>query len=439
MSIKKLVCAVLSAVLICFSLSGCDVFSTQADSLLSAPKLTGEMQPVQVALDEYITENYSLKFPTGGETRTAITLVDLNEDGVKEAIAFYSTSSDNTVTMHLAVIKNDNGKWSVVAHEKVVAGGVDRVYFKDMNNNGQKEIIVGWNVYGDIDKKVSVYDYSGNALISLLDEPYTTFLLCDLDDNFTDDLLTFNLDFTVSTAVAKYFSINSQGVFQHGSCQLDGNITSFENPVISTLSNGESCVYVDCIKGSGMITEVLFFKDNVLMCPLYDETLSENVLSYRPAIVPCRDYDNDGVIEIPVMSTLPTGENSSSSAYLTVWNSYNGVTLIAESYALMNYSDGYSVTLSKELAEKTTTIRNLEDRERIIYEYDYRTNTVGNEIFRVRVVSRSAYDSGIYKDIYTVLSIGEHQVWLASLKEKAAEYGITKENILNMFELITEG
>ena len=93
----------------------------------------------------------------------------------------------------------------------------------------------------------------------------------------------------------------------------------------------------------------------------------------------------------------------------------------------------------KELAEKTTTIRNLEDRERIIYEYDYRTNTLGNEIFRVRVVARSAYDSGIYKDIYTVLSIGEHQVWLASLKEKAAEYGITKENILNMFELITEG
>ena len=439
MSIKKLVCAILSAALICFSLSGCDIFSTEADSLLSAPKLTGEMQPVQVALDEYITENYSLKFPTGGETKTAITLVDLNEDGIKEAVAFYSTSSDNTVTMHLAVIKNENGKWGVVAHEKVVAGGVDRVYFKDMNNNGQKEIIVGWNVYGDIDKKVSVYNYSGNALISLIDEPYTTFILCDLDNNFTDDLLTFNLDFTVSSAVAKYFSINSQGVFQHGSCQLDGNVTSFEEPVISTLISGDGCVYLDCIKGSGMITEVLYFKENVLICPLYDTALSENVVSYRPAIVPCRDYDNDGIIEIPVMSTLPAGENSSSSAYLTVWNSFDGEKLVAENYALMNYSDGYCVNLSEELAKNATTIRNLEDRERIVYEYDYETNTVGNEIFRVRVVSRGAYDSGIYKDIYTVLSIGEHQVWLASVKEKAAEYGITDKNIIDMFELITEG
>jgi hypothetical protein len=407
--------------------------------MLEAPKLTGELHPVQQALDNFIGGKYSLKFPDSGETKAAITLVDLNMDNENEAVAFYSTSTDTAVSMHLALLDVADGNWKVVSEAVVTAVGVEKVHFTDTDGDGKKEIIVGWNVYGDIDKKVSVYGYSGNALISLLDEPYTTFLLCDLDDNFTDDLLTFNLDFTVSSAVAKYFSINSQGVFQLGSCRMDGNITSFENPVISTLSNGENCIYVDCIKGSGMITEVLFFKDNVLMCPLYDETLSENVLSYRPAIVPCRDYDNDGIIEIPVMSNLPTGENSSSSAYLTVWNSYNGVALIAESYALMNYSDGYSVTLSKELAEKTTTIRNLEDRERIIYEYDYQTNTVGNEIFRVRVVSRGAYDSGIYKDIYTVLSIGEHQVWLASVKEKATEYGITKENIIDMFELITEG
>lgn len=432
----KMIIAVLLAVML---FAGCTPFDDSPDSLLVAPKLSGEMHPVQKALDKKINGKYQLKFPTSGETKSAITLVDLDGDGLSEGVAFYSINDNNSVTMNIAVIAFDNNEWKVVAQESIVAGGVGQVYFTDMDGDSTKEIVVGWNVYGSANKTVSVYEYSGQTLIKLIEENFAEFLLCDLDGNLSQDLLIFQLDMTTVGSYVRYFGINSQGVSELGNCETDGNITSYDSVTLSKLPNGEFCVYADCIKGAGMITEVIYFKDGKLVSPFYDSELMENAVTYRPAIVPCRDYDNDGFIEIPVMRELPTDMSpSASAAYLTVWSQFDGDKLIDEAYTLMNYSDGYSIKLTKGLAAKSTAIRNLEYRERIICEYDYEKNVLKDEIFRIRVVSKSSYDSGIYTSDHVVLAKSESLVWIASISPKAKDYKITKENISEIFELILE-
>lgn len=439
MKIKNAIKVVAVLLLITVFFSGCTPFEDSPDSLLAAPKLTGEMQPVQEALEEKIDGKYQLKFPTSSEIKSAITLVDLDGDAISEGVAFYSTTDNNTVTMHIAIIAFVDNKWTVTAQQSITAGGVEQVHFTDMDGDRAKEIVVGWNVYGNTTKTVSVYEYSGNTLLTLIEEPFTVFMLCDLDGNLSQDLLTLQLDMSMASAFARYFGINSQGVSELGNCELDGNITSYNNVFLSKLPGGEFCVYADCVKGAGMITEVIFFKDGKLINRLYDSTLMENSLTYRPAIVPCRDYDGDGFIEIPVMKELPTDISlSTSAAYMTVWSSFDGAALIPEAYTLMNYSDGYSIRLTKQLAENTTAIRNLEYRERIIYEYDYEKKMIKTELFRLRVVSKSAYDSGIYSEDYVLLAKSDSLVWLAHVSEAAQEYSITKENIGEIFELITE-
>ncbi len=434
---KRILCVMLAVFLSAFLLCGCTPFDSQPDSLLAAPRLTGSMHPVQEALEARIGSKYHLKFPSSGETKSAITLVDLNGDSQNEAVAFYSTSEGNTVTMNIALIDLIDGEWQVSSQESIAAVGVERVYFIDMDGDGNKEIVVGWNVYGTASRTVSVYEYSGRTLITLMEEPFTAFTLCDLDGNLSQDLLLFQLDLTSSRAFARYFSINSQGVGELGNCEIDGNITSYNEPVLTTLPTGEFCVYVDCIKGAGMITEVIYFKDGKLSGPLYDPVLMENTVTYRPAIVPCRDYDGDSVMEIPVMHQLPT-QLGGSAAYLTVWNSFDGTSLAPRFYTLMNYSDGYSVKLTNELAFSTTTIRNLENRERIIYEYDYENGELGSELFRIRVVSKTAYDSGMYAEGFIHLNNSDSLVWLTTVSEKAQKYGITADNIGEIFELIVE-
>lgn len=424
--------------LLCVALCGCTTFFSDADSLLKAPKLTGSLQPVQEALEMAVSGKYSLKFPVSGETKSAITLVDLNGDSKDEAVAFYSTSDDNTVTMHVAVLDGTSGVWKLTAEGKIVAGGVERVNFTDLDGDGTKEIIVGWNVYGAVDKTVSVYEYNGSSLISLIEESYTSFMLCDLDNGFSTDLLTVYLDLSGGLSVAKYFDINARGVKQLEVCELDGNVTAFNDPVLVKMSDDRYCIYIDCVKGAGLITEILYVDGGSLVAWFYDSVTKTTEETYRPALVPCRDYDGDGDLEIPIMTAMPVDLNlSASAAYLTVWNSFDGENLVPEFYTLMNYSDGYSIRLTKELAENTATVRNLDNRERIIYEYDYKKDNFRSELFRIRVVSKTAYDSGIYDTDYIVLSVGEAQVWLAKVTMKAEKYGIDGQSVKEMFELIT--
>ena len=64
-------------------LAGC---SMDVDAYLIPPKLQGEEQQIQQALDEFIqtrygkgaSTNYTLKYPKGGEYTSAFILTDLN-------------------------------------------------------------------------------------------------------------------------------------------------------------------------------------------------------------------------------------------------------------------------------------------------------------------------------------------------------------------------
>lgn len=435
--IPRITAAVL-CLFLCMTLCGCAPFTRDADSLLSAPKLTGELQPVQEALEKAVGGKYSLKFPASGETKAAITLVDLNGDQKNEAVAFYSTSEDSTVMMHVAVLDSSSGAWMRTAESKIVAGGVERVHFTDMDSDGVKEIVVGWNVYGDVNKTVSVYEYNGSSLINIIEEPYTSFLLCDLDNGFSSDLLTVYLDLSGGAAAANYFDVTGRGVAQLGACELDGNVTAYYDPVLVKMQNGSYCVYLDCVKGAGLVTEVLYVEEGKLVAPFYDPVAKETAATYRPALVPCIDFDGDKILEIPVMTALPTDVNfSASAAYLTVWHSLEGNKLLPKAYTLMNYSDGYSITLTKELAEATTAVRNLKNRERIIYEYDYAKNEFKDELFRIRVVSKTAFDSGIYSNGYIVLDSNEVQVWLAAVSPESKKFGIDEKKLGEMFKIIS--
>jgi hypothetical protein len=251
-----------------------------------------------------------------------------------------------------------------------------------------------------------------------------------LDNGFSSDLLTVYLDLSQSAAYAKYFDVTPRGVEQLEVCPLDGNVTAYYDPVPVKMENGGYCIYLDCVKGAGLITEVLYIEQGRLVAPFYDSSVKATTATYRPALVPCMDFLGDGSLQIPVMTALPTDTNfSSSAAYLTVWNSAYGNELHPKAYTLMNYSDGYSITLTKELAENTTTVRDLDNRERIIYEYDYEKGEFKSELLRVKVVSKSAFDSGIYNDSYTVLLKSEAQVWLARVSKEAQKYDIKAEEM----------
>ena len=72
-------------------------------------------------------------------------------------------------------------------------------------------------------------------------------------------------DTITATATAKYFTFEDETAKLSGSCMLDGAVTSFNEPVISALSNGAASIFIDAVKGAGMQTEIVYCKNAELV------------------------------------------------------------------------------------------------------------------------------------------------------------------------------
>ena len=187
MKIKKLLAALL-CVLCAISLCGCDLLVFDTEELLAPPELTGDMRPIGEALKNSAGVGYTLKYPTSGDRRSAVILEDIDGDATFEALAFYSTSDDELINMHVNVIRRKGEEWKSVADQSIVAAGVEMVDFCDLDGDGVLEILVGWEIYGSSEKQLAVYSLSGDVLTQRMLQQYTGFLCCDLDGDGENDV-----------------------------------------------------------------------------------------------------------------------------------------------------------------------------------------------------------------------------------------------------------
>ena len=75
-------------------LTGCTVPS--GDELLAAPRPSSNYQTLQVKLEELLASGVSYTTPAAGENRSSVQLVDLNGDGIEEAITFFRGATSST-------------------------------------------------------------------------------------------------------------------------------------------------------------------------------------------------------------------------------------------------------------------------------------------------------------------------------------------------------
>ena len=313
---KKILCFSLcfAAVL---SLSGCDFFTPDTAELLSPPTLTGDMLPINEAIEKSEGSKFTFRYPSRGNYRSAVVQHDVDKDGILEAFAFYSSTTKEETHMNINVISNKNGEWNSVAKQSIAAGGVDRIDFCDLDGDRIDEILVGWEIYGTSELKLAVYSLGDNTLIQRMLEQYTHYVTCDLDKNDVNEVFIARSAPSEGRNSAHLFSLTNVGVTQISSCQLDPTAKTLNHPIVSTLSNGENAVYIDEIKGVGATTEVIFLEKGQLVNPLLNSEAMETTATLRIATMECRDINDDNILEIPVRREVPnvTRTNDSEKQY----------------------------------------------------------------------------------------------------------------------------
>ncbi len=438
--LKKITAFVLS-VAAAVLLAGCSP-KTDNGSLLAPPGVSGDMQLVEKTLKEYVKGSYTLKYPTAGEYRSAYILADLFENGKKEfALALYSvTGADNISAMHLNLMKKVDESWVTYSDVQIAAVGVEKVDFCDLDGDGTREIVVGWNIYSNIEKKAVVYSLSGESLSAHTQEPYTEFLCGKLRQNGGNDLFILSHNADKKEAVAKVLSYENNAFRTVSSCALNGAATAFSAPQLSRLTGGTPAVFVDSTLTNGMQTEVLFFKNNQLTNPLLQQANGGQLATFRSSSAVCCDMNEDGFLDIPVMRQ-PSRKAVPSSAgvpqiNLTDWSSYDGEQLVVTLVAAMNYTDGYYFTLPKRWEGKITVQREPESRSCAVLLQSGEQQTP-TELVRIRAVAETEWGKAdADSDAYFELARKNSTVFIAMQGVYNGEEAVSQTEMKSIFHLI---
>ncbi len=437
---KKRLVAVLLCLVISVCLCGCDLFTANTQELLSPPELTGDMYPIEKALKNSVEVEYTLKYPTEGDRRSAIILEDVNSDGSMEAFAFYSTSTDEQINMHINYISYKNGKWASVAEQSIVAGGIERVSFCDLDMDGTQEILVGWEIYSSSEKQLCVYSVSAETLALRLQQQYTNFVYCDLNSDGDNEVFVQQLNTSEGTNKALVLSLNEQGVQQTAGCIMDGTVKTVNEPIVSQLPSGQPAIYIDEFKGAGAITEVLFFSKGELVNPLLDvENAYENVATLRSAALVSKDINSDGIIEIPVATELPSAEPVGEKLYYTNWCSYTGEQLALKLVSIVNLTDGYYLSVPGRHLGNISVLKDTENRRRKIYAYNSAESVTEELLVTINAVPiKKAAKSEAAKQGAEEICRTDSMVYFAIVEKTASPLAFTLDEIKGMFNIFAE-
>lgn len=429
--------AMVIAVLICMSFSGCNIIDNTND-MVSPPELTGDMSPIADALYKSVGTSCNLKYPSAGDRRSAIVQEDINGDGIFEAFAFYSTNDDEMTTMHINVICQLNGKWCSVSDQTIIAIGVEMVDFCDLDGDGTEEILIGWEVNGNNEKQLSVFTFEQNSLSQKLLQAYTSFMCCDLDSNGTNEIFVHLLNTAEKANKAMIYNYMGGEMAQTAGCVMDGSVKSAESPVLSTLSSGQKAIYIDEIKGVGSVTEVLYISKGELINPLLDTVNSfENILTLRAASLKIQDINSDGTLEIPVASELPNATDSDEKLYYTNWCSFNGEKLSVKMVTIVNTVDGYYLTVPNSMVGYLAVRKDIDNHERKFYHYDSKNNVLGKLLFTVTAVDADDWASKEFDHGDKIeIARNDTTVFVTELGEGASAFAVTIDVVQSTFNFV---
>lgn len=424
--LRRLLAALL-CVLTVVSLSGCSL-SMDVETLLRPPQTTGEQREIQAALEKYISSSantgtinaaggYVLKYPKSGDYRSAFVLRDVDSDGEKEAIVFYSSGLESS-NAHMNLLKKINSGWKSVDDVEGASPNIEAVYFSDLLGDGALEVLTGWDLDNVRDKQLVIYSVTGDKFSEKYKELYSGLVLADLTQCGHDNLLLLhagtsgNNSSTAELWAAKKDAATKKTVLtEMGSTRLDGYIQAFTSSQIGKLSASLVGAYVDGTKASGgMVTELIYWNGNQLCSPFYNPKTNTTDFTYRSSVVACRDVDGDGTVEWPA-TNAPIGykgyaNNAADKIWLTKWQSWNfdaqetvgELKAVTKFSCVLNLTDGYYVRIDDSWEGKYSVSYN--SSRHLLQFYSRESSYMDKEVLALRAeytyqpISGSAAASG---------------------------------------------
>lgn len=302
-------------------LTGC-IFDVSDTDILVKPRLPLELEEISQVLKEHFKEDIQLITPIEGDNKKSVQFIDLDQDGENEVVVLHAKDTDQ-YAMKVTVLSKKNDKWRINTDIQGIGYDVNKIAFPDLDGDGVKEIIVGWQSGAQLNKGLSVYKHGEKGYEEIYKDSYTEFVTGDLNGNNNEELAIVKLSRSEAFAKAKIFTIVNGEMKLLSENYMDGFINEYATVQIGKVNSQTTGLIVDAKVGARSgFTDVFVLRDNELFNLFFDSKWKVTRETYRQVGRQSADMNNDGIVEIPTLVRANTHETGTNQAplYITVWN-----------------------------------------------------------------------------------------------------------------------
>lgn len=419
----------LLAVVLC----GCQIRTV--DEMYVPPKRSEDFNSLEQVISQAMN---GLEYcaPVSGDNRQVVQTVDLNGDGVEEALLFAKSSSERP--LQILIFFQQNEEYVHTQTIDMVGSSFDRVEYAQMNGKAGMELIVGTQVSDQISRSVSVHTFSGPEAEQLVTADYLNFQVVDLDANGRSELFVLRAGATeTDRGIVELYSVQGGVLERSVEVKLSETADKLKRILTGQLEGGRPAVYVaSAVDEDTLITDVYALVDGVFTNVSLSNDSGTSVKTMRNYFIYADDMDSDGVMELPALVEMRSVDAAwrRSDQNLIRWYS---MTVDGEEvdklYTYHNFLGGWYFQIEDDLAQILTVV----DLGNVCDFYVWQENTPIRvmSVFSLTGQSREEQSTA---DGRFVLHKAETVIFSAKLDDGAALFDITQESVLRSFYMIRE-
>lgn len=425
-------------------LGGCTFPS--GDDLLAAPRPSTNYQTLQVELEDLLASGVSYTAPTGGENRSSIQLVDLDGDGVEEAIAFFRGSTSATSNnFQIYIYKRQGDQYVCTGTVEGQGTAVQSVDYPVITPDGRRGMVVTWRLTGDGTGALTMCDFD-NACVPgvLLETEYSAMELTDLTGDGARDLLLLTTD-PGGRRVARLYQYQDDELLLAGEAATSPETVSVERMRSGRVQMNQPAVFAEerMASGVGLTTDIFVYNNDTLINLALDGEDSITRSTYRPVSVYATDINADGITELPraVLMAGYTDAAASDAVFMLDWHVYSvdrPPVAVATTYD--NISDGWRLNIDSAWHNRITAVKTTDSGLSSVTFSEY--ISVGQQIPLFTIYTATGSTREYYAGRSDLLQLGEsaQAVYFARIADDAEQsaLAISEQDIKNGFSLVKQ-
>ena len=425
-------------------LGGCTFPS--GDDLLAAPRPSTNYQSLQIELEQLIASGISYTAPMEGENRSSVQLVDLDGDGVDEAVAFFrGSTSASSNTFQVYVYQKQNDQYICTGSVEGQATAIQSVDYPVITPEGKRGMVITWRLTGDGTGALTMCDFDESCSPGvLLETEYTAMELTDLTGDGARDLLLMTTD-PDGRRVARLYQYQNDMLLQAGEVSTSPETASVERMRSGRVQPSQPAVFAEerMASGVGLTTDIFVYHEGTLMNLALDGEDSITRSTYRPISVYASDINADGVTELP-RAVLMAGYDdaaASDAIFMLDWYVYSPdrpPVAVATTYD--NISDGWRLSLDESWHDRITAVKTTDSGLSAVEFLEYIGADQQIPLFTIYCATGSLREYYAGRTDLIQLNETAQAVYFARIAEEAEQstLQVSAADIQSRFSLVTQ-